>query len=80
MKITEEFPRCREKMSDLNKGQQPSMPVLGITHQDTDYYGVKQAWIPTSVSLLTSSAPQFLIHKMKVMVSTASGFHEGYIR
>lgn len=43
MKITEESPRCREKMSDLNKGQQPSMPVLGITHQDTDYYGVKQA-------------------------------------
>lgn len=59
MKITEESPGFRERMSDLNEGQQPSMPVLGVTHRETDYYGAKQAWIPTPAFSLTSSEPQF---------------------
>lgn len=52
-------------MSDLNKGQQPLMLVLEITPQ-----GTRLLWSQTSLdsNSLTSSEPQFLKHKMKVMV------------
>lgn len=66
MKITKESPRYREKTSDLNKGQQPSMLVLGITHQETGLLLSPTAWLQ-----ITSSEPQFFIHKMKIKVSTS---------
>lgn len=37
MKIMEEGPRFREKISDWNEGQQRSMFVLEITHQETRF-------------------------------------------
>lgn len=47
-------------MVDLNRGGQPSMLALGITHQETVIMESTGAWIPTPAPYWTSYEPEFL--------------------